>query len=274
MDISSVNTATPATGITTPSTKAAMPNQTGNVSQASQTDSVSISSEAMQQSRADKYAPKTTIDLFNEWKESGVTHLTIQLPVLPNQPKNENLLPENQQLIDALKEKMKHTSDNNERVLISNKIDLMHAIGDKELFRSEAEIDRRYDAINDSLHLQQRYLTEKYGNPWGEEPLEDMVVIDSFPNDLPGLSELTGKTFSSEPPPEVAALFEPKGYDLAKFNEEDFLMGLLDERDEVDAVVSKRHEEIMNDFNHPYWEESLKPQYWENISKRPVVRQF
>ena len=258
MDISEVSAVPSAYGVTNQSPKVASSNQSGNLAEATQANSVILSPEAIAAQRQEQYAPKTAFDLFNEWKESGATRISIQLPVLPNQPKNTNLLPENQQLMDSLSEKMKNTPDNHERILISNKINFLHAIGDKELFKSEADINKRYDAIQDSIHLQQRYLTEKYGNSWGENPPINPFGQVAAITDTPMLWDLTGKKFSSEPPTEIASLYEPKGYDLERFKDADFLMGLLDERDKNNAIAEQRHKEIMNDFNHPYWDESLK----------------
>lgn len=258
MDISAVNSAASAYGVTNQSSKVAATNQSGNFTETNLVNSVSLSPEAIAAQRQEQYAPKTAFDLFNEWKESGATRISIQLPVLPNQPKNNNLLPENQQLMDSLSEKMKNTPDNHERILISNKINFLHAIGDKELFKSEADINKRYDAIQDSIHLQQRYLTEKYGNSWGENPPINGYSQVAASTDTPMLWDLTGKKFSPEPPAEIASSYEPKDYDLERFKDADFLMGLLDERNKNDVIAERRHKEIMNDFNHPYWNESLK----------------
>jgi hypothetical protein len=146
---------------------------------------------------------------------------------------------------------------------VFNKINLLRGAGKNAIFNSESDLDKRMIAMTDSIYLQQKYLVEKYGDPMGVPSEEMKAAIEQLKNDprfnqYPRLSELTGKEGSSDAPPEIEALFEPKGYDLTKFNDSDFLMDLLAERDKTHDIVSKRIDAMMNDFNHPYWEESLK----------------
>lgn len=234
-------------------------------------DSVSISpqaSQALEWERQEQYKPKNATDLFNDWLASGREYPVL---VLPRQNGSEDeLLPENQPLLENLRDKMSKTTDPHERMLVSLDIKNLLGWGNQEIFKNESDLDQRFEALNDSHYLQQKYLVEKYGDPMGVPSEEMQQRIDELKNDprfnvYPRLSELTGKTDSrgsegmySNAPQEAQALFESKGYDLSRFSEDDFLLGLLNEKAQVDEVVSKRQQEIMSDFNHPYWETSLK----------------
>lgn len=226
-------------------------------------DTVSLSVESQQALRQEQYAPKNAVDLFNDWLERGTSFVTITIPS-GDESDEADLLPENRALLEHLKEKMRNTPDHEERIGVFNQLNLLRGAGKSEIFNSESDLDQRMHAINDSVFLQQKYLVEKYGDPMGvptEEMQQRMEELKNDPrfNVHPRLGDLTGnKDMYSDAPDEVKALFEPKGYDLDQFTSDDFLLGLLAERDKVYDVVNKRIEAIMNDFNHPYWDESLK----------------
>jgi len=227
-----------------------------------QSETVSLSPESQQQLRQEQYKMKDATDLFKEWLAFDVSYPLIMIPSGSSADEGE-LLPENQPLLESLKQKMKNTPDPEQRMGIYNKLNLLRGAGKAEIFTSESDLDLRMNAINDSVYLQQKYLTEKYGSPMGipSESMQKAMAEHEKNGDLnqhPWLGDLTGKHFSADAPPEVQALFEPKKVDLTEFNRDDFLMELFREREKVNETVSKRVDSIMNDFSHPYWDASLK----------------
>ena len=169
MDISVVNAATSAYDVTNHSSKAVTPTHNSNITQLQQSDSVSLSADALKQSRQEQYPLKDdSISLFQDWKSEGTDRIILAKVGKPI----DELLPENQQLIDHLREKQKTLSSVEDRMLIEAKISTVTQYGDKETFNNESDIDRKDLAVSDSAKLQVNYLLNKHGTlPKAEDVL-------------------------------------------------------------------------------------------------------
>lgn len=174
-------------------------------------DTVSISQEAAQKSRAEQYALKDDpIGLFLEWKEKGVD--TINLGETPID--KSELLPENVEFITQLKEEYKSASSLEERRSINADISTVTRYGSDEIFTSRSDIQSRLQAEAKSASLQANYLLEKNG----ELPFK----LDKMETAIPSLSEITGINDTPVFRKEVAS----REY-LAKFDDIEFLDRLL-----------------------------------------------
>lgn len=212
-------------------------NNESNTNETKQTDRVYMSDEAITAQRQEQYKLKDATDLFYEWQNMNIDSPVIFLPsTIPEN--DDNLLPENKSIIEQLQTKLKNSTSAYERTLTQGQIDLVRSLGDKEIFNSLSDVDKRQRAVGESFYLQRKYLAEKYGISTIEEIVKrqqinsgtDMIEMSS---PFPSLSDLTGKSFPSDPPPKVSALFEPKGYSLDQFNNKDFLFNLLAEHKTV-----------------------------------------
>jgi len=229
MSISAVNAATSAYGVANQSSKVTSSNQSGNVAQTTQADSVSLSSEAIQQSRAEQYKAKDSVDLFNDWLDSGLQYSVLIL--YRENGTEDELLPENKPLLDELKTKVSDTNNSEQRMILSNKIDSLLGWGNEEIFNSEADLDKRFDATIESNYLQQAYLKVKYGDPNGEVPSELAErVADAKENwskirNTPLLSEFTGIEMKKA----EGEISMPHNISLNNFEDKAFLEKLLEE---------------------------------------------
>lgn len=260
--IHTIQTAMPVSSIRAPSDSVSYHSPINEQNKNTSVDSVSVSPQAHAAMRQEQYPPKSALDLFQDWRQAGYTHVAIHYP--SGEASDEaDLLPENQPLLNHIKDKLSTNLTPEARAKTLGELSFLRGVGKSEIFETASELNRRMDAVFESVYLQQKYLVEKYGDANGipSESMQEAIAAlksDSELNQRPKLSELTGKDFSSDAPAEVSALFQPKGYDLQRFKSDDFLMELLAEHSEVFEKVNKRIDAIMNNHNHPYWAESLK----------------
>lgn len=158
MDISALNAANSTYGVANQSAKVANYVQSNNTTQAQQSDTVSISQEATQKNREERYALKDDpIEIFNQWKSEGR-----DFPIIGYEPKPfEDLLPENQELINKLRNQAKNMPTEEDRRLIEADISTISSYGDKEIFSSREDVSKRLMTESQAATLQMRYLIEK-----------------------------------------------------------------------------------------------------------------
>ena len=211
MNISAVNAATSAYGVTTQDSKAAALSQSGNATNSTQVDSVSLSPEALQQSRIEQYPLKDDpITLFQEWKEKEKDVISIA-----GTPKAiDELLPENIEFISQLRNEQKNVSSYEDKMMIEAHISTITRHGDNEIFTSKSDIQSRVQAEAESASLQANYLLEKNG----ELPFQ----LDKMKTVIPSLSDITGLNDTPVFKKEVAS----SKY-LDKFDDVEFLDQLL-----------------------------------------------
>jgi hypothetical protein len=215
MDISSVNAATSAYVVAGQSSKAAMPAQNSNITQPQQADSVSLSPDALKQSRLEQYPLKADpISQFQEWKNEGTDKIVL---AKVGKPINE-LLPENQELIILLREKQNTLNSVEDRMLIAAKVSTVTQYGDKEIFNNESDIDLKDQAVSDTAKLQVSYLLNKNG----ELPkAEDVLGESLYKSGLMVLMDTGYRQTQSSTQPKASPEY------MKNFDNQDFLENLL-----------------------------------------------
>lgn len=167
MSISAVNAATSAYGVANQSSKVTSSNQSGNVAQTTQADLVSLSPEAIAAQRQEQYALKDAQSLFKDWQNAG---LTFRNYAIGHGGTSEMLLRENQKVVDSLNILKSHAPTPEAEQAFEDKIQFVILVGNKEIFNSMEDIDKRIQAQNDYQSLAGQYLTEQYGSPDGKLP--------------------------------------------------------------------------------------------------------
>jgi len=134
-----------------------------------QAEKITLSQESQKLSRQEQYSLKTDpVEMFLEWKNSGVKGPVLGLSLKPE----EDLLPENQELINDLRKRITNSRNNDEKLLLLGNIETVRAYGDKEIFTNESDITKKDYAIADSATLQLNYLANKNGHiPKADEVL-------------------------------------------------------------------------------------------------------
>jgi hypothetical protein len=193
-------------------------------------DTVTISQEASQKSRAEQYALQDDpIEIFNKWLAEGsdVPYFSLGGAGMSGYTPEE-ILPENVPLLSELKQKAQQETDPEVKRNYMFKISVLEGLGSSEIFKTEGDIDARVLAENQSLYLKQQYLTEKYGNPNGAMDSEFIQRAEEaanhlHANSLPRLSSEAGEDNRLDD----ASTFQQKGIDLAEFNNKVYLEKLL-----------------------------------------------
>lgn len=152
-------------------------------------DTVSISQEAQHKSRAEQYKLKDDPNLlFEEWLATDPEYAYI---TIPNEKDNDQLLPENQQLIERLTQKAMQETDAEKRQLMAINISNIRRWGDQELFNSEEDAINRFTAEATAWNMKGKYMMETYG----ENPIpEGLERHTGSLNQYPKLSDYVAKT--------------------------------------------------------------------------------
>jgi hypothetical protein len=147
-------------------------------------DTVSISEEASQKSRAEQYALKTDpVAFYQEWLESDPRYLTLAGP-----KPYEELLPETQAYIDQLHERLQQATTGEDRLRIQGLIGTASSYGDKEIIDNDGDVILRRKVETVALSLKLAHLeihNEPFPRPEGHEIPSG---IDRF-SDLNGFRE-------------------------------------------------------------------------------------
>jgi len=150
MDISAVNAATSAYGVANQSSKVTSSNQSGNVAQTIQADSINLSPEAIAAQRQEKYALKDDpIELFNEWLENDNPR-TISFTGI--KPYGE-MLPETQSYIDQLNQRLEQAQTPEQRKQIEAYISGASRFGSHEMIQSDSDLETRWQVEQVSVDL-------------------------------------------------------------------------------------------------------------------------
>ena len=146
MNISAVNAATSAYGVTNQDSKAAMTTETGK---GQQKDSVSLSPEAVAAQRKEQYALKTDpVAIYNTWLESESRTISFE-----GSKPYEDLLPETQGYIDQLNKRLEETESPEKRDQMKDYISGASRFGDKEIIRSDSDIQTRWQVEQVAVDL-------------------------------------------------------------------------------------------------------------------------
>lgn len=175
MSVSSVNPYSPTYQTTATNTKQPNTDSVENKQATTTTrpggDTVSISQEATQKSRAEQYALKTDpVAFYKEWLDSDPRYLTI-----PGRKPYEDLLPETQAYIDQLHERLQQATTGEERMRIQGLIGTASTYGDKEMVTSDGDAIQRVKVETVALSLKVAHLeihNEPFPRPEGFEAPE------------------------------------------------------------------------------------------------------
>jgi len=187
MDISAVNAATSAYSAMNQNSKAAMTNQSGNVAQTTQADSVNLSPEAIASQRQEKYALKDDpIVLFNEWLENDNPR-TISFSGI--KPYGE-LLPETQSYIDLLNQRLEQVQTPEQRKQIEAYISGASRFGSNEMIQSDSDLETCWQVEQVSVDLMMAHSqinNEEIGLPDGVKSVNgssysELRTLDSIPD--------------------------------------------------------------------------------------------
>lgn len=144
-------------------------------------DTVSISQEASQKSRAEQYALKTDpVAFYEEWLETDPRYLS-----LAGQKPYEDLLPETQAYIDQLKERLQQAKTGEERMHIKGLMGTAASFGDKEIIDNDADVILRRKVETVALSLKMAHLeihNEPFPRPEGHEAPSGIDRFDNLNN--------------------------------------------------------------------------------------------
>ena len=183
-------------------------------------DTVSISQEASQKARLEEYPLQSDpVEIFNKWKSEGRSYPTIGYESKPF----DDLLPENQELISNLRDQAKNTSNEEERRLIEADISIISSYGDKEIFSSREDANKRLMTESQAATLEMRYLIEKNG---GESIFESnqgyqipTSTEESIQRSQPSGFNEESLVNNQQPSFQVSS--------LEQFNDKEFLKGVI-----------------------------------------------
>lgn len=150
-------------------------------------DTVSISEEASQKSRAEQYALKDDPDLlFEEWLATAPEKAYLNFP---EKREWDELLPENQTLINDLSGQASKELNEEKRRLIFDSISTIKMFGDKEIFTSLEDVGKRVQAESTAYSLKTAYMEEVHGVP---SILDSANINQNLYTDIPRFSEVSG----------------------------------------------------------------------------------
>lgn len=205
MNMSVVNNYQAIAGIKPPATASVAtsqqnPNQTAVTNQK---DTATISTQGQALSE-DSYYQQLAIQDFLNWKNAdnkAATGHAIK-PI-------EQLLPENQKLITQLRTQEKSMSSDEKKLTEYSRIPTIQTYGDKEIFTSARDADKRAGAQSQTMSLQLAYLkktgrlqdlsdtmTDIHGN--GIKPLNTGDTNNTVPERVQDLSNLVANTSVSK----------------------------------------------------------------------------